>query len=175
MRDRLLILTALAALPGLAAGACASGGAPARQPAVERAPAKPPAGPATIALVEAPLAFQDEREPFVTRKSFTFELPRPPRRARLLLRYTGVPGATSEDYTMGRFRHRVELNGTFLMDLNTHADDEAHLVEHTEWISPRLLRRHNRLTFIAGDDGARQGRPAHDEFTLRRAVLEFDW
>lgn len=152
---------------------------PAAKPeaAPERTPAKapPPTGPREIVLVEATLQFQDKAEPFLTEKSFEFELPRRPRRARLKLRYSGVPGATSEDYTMGRFRHRVELNGAFLMDLNTHSDGEDHVVEYTKWISVGMFRRENNLKFIAGDDGAREGRPDRDEFELRSVVLEFDW
>ena len=107
--------------------------------------------------------------------SLRFEHIRRPRRARLKLRYSGVPGATSQDYTMGRFRHRVELNRAFLMDLNTHAEAEDHVVEYTKWISVGMLRRSNALKFIAGDDGAREGRPDRDEFELRSAILEFDW
>ena len=137
--------------------------------------APPPAGPRRIVLVETPLKFQDQTEPFLTEKAFEFDLPRPPRRARLKLRYSGVPGATSEDYTMGRFRHRVELNGAFLMDLNTYSDGEDQVVEYTKWISVGMFRRSNNLKFIAGDDGAREGRPDRDEFELRSAVLEFDW
>ena len=135
----------------------------------------PPKGPALINLVEKEIQFQDQSEPFLTEKTFEFDLPRPPRRARLVLRYSGVPGATSEDYTMGRFRHRVEINGTFLMDLNTHSDGEDHVVEYTHWIHYKLFKRHNTLRFIAGDDGRREGRPDRDEYSLRAAKIEFDW
>ncbi len=173
MRFHVLLSVLLLAL-GMAA---CSGPATKPEPDSNRTHAKapPPAGPRQIALVETPLNFQDQAEPFLTEKTFEFELPRRPRRARLKLRYSGVPGATSEDYTMGRFRHRVELNGAFLMDLNTHSDGEDQVVEYTKWISVGMFRRDNRLAFIAGDDGAREGRPDRDEFELRSAVLEFDW
>jgi hypothetical protein len=135
----------------------------------------PPPGPRRLELVRETLLFQDRQEPHLTEASFPFELRERPRRARLLLRYTGVPGATSQDYLQGRFRHRVELNGTFLMDLNTFSDGEAHLVQYTKWIPAGLFRKHNSLRFQAGDDGGPGGQPARDEFELRSAVLEFDW
>jgi len=162
----------------LAFGLAACSGA-ARKPKADPAPAPArapePKGPQRLVLTDAPIHFQDQAEPFLTEKVFSFELPLRPRRARLKLRYTGVPGATSQDYTMGRFRHRVELNGAFLMDLNTHSDGEDHGVEYTKWISVGMFKRHNALKFTAGDDGARQGRPDRDEYELRSAILEFDW
>jgi len=135
----------------------------------------PPKGPDRLVLVAEPIDFQDQAEPFKLEAVFSFDLPRPPRRARLLLRYSGVPGATSEDYTMGRFRHRVELNKAFLMDLNTFAQSEEQIVSHRKWISVGMFRRHNQLKFSAGDDGKREQSPDHDEFQLRSVVLEFDW
>jgi hypothetical protein len=126
-------------------------------------------------LVDTPVRLQDEEEPFKTSVVFEFELPSRPRRARLLLRYSDVPGNKSEDYLMGRFRHKVELNDRYLMDLNTYSEDEGQVVEYTKWISVGMLKRHNKLKFIAGDDGNREGRPNCDEFDLRSAVLEFDW
>jgi hypothetical protein len=155
--------------------ACASQ-APSGPQQVQRPSAQPvPSGPAEIVLVATPIEFQDQVEPTLTEKTFAFELPRRPRRARLKLRYSSVPGATSPDYTMGRFRHRVELNKAFLMDLNTFSNSEQEVVETTKWISPGMFRRDNQLTFIAGDDGNREARPDRDEFSLRSAVLEFDW
>ena len=106
---------------------------------------------------------------------FEFDLAQRPRRARLVLRYSGVPGALSEDYKMGRFRHKVELNNTFLMDLNTYSEREEQVVEYTKWISVLLLKAHNKLSFIAGDDGAREGTPRIDGWELRYAELEFDY
>lgn len=135
----------------------------------------PPTGPSRMALLTEPLDFQDKTEPFLTEKSFEFELPARPSRARLKLRYSGVPGATSKEYTMGHFRDRVELNGSFLMDLNTHSESEDQLVQYTKWISVGMLKRHNVLSFSAGDNGAREGTPDRDEYTLRSVVLEFDW
>lgn len=150
--------------------------APPPRPDSERAaPSPPPSGPSKLVLVEKPIELQDRQEPFRTSVEFNFELPRRPRRARLVLRYSGVPGALSEDYKMGRFRHQVEINGTYLMDLNTYSRGEEEVVEYTKWISPGLFRRSNRLVFLAGDDGASDRRPDHDEFELRAAVLEFDW
>jgi hypothetical protein len=146
----------------------------ARPPAVER-PRPPPPGPARIVLVAEPLGLQDEHEPFKTEAVFEFDLPRPPRRARLKMRYSGVPGALSEDYKMGRFRDKVELNDRFLMDLNTYSKGEDQVVEYTKWISVGMFRRHNKLVFLSGDDGNRERRPNHDEFDLRSVVLEFDW
>jgi len=173
MRPKLLIPSLLLAF---ALPAC-SGSVPRSEPA-DRAPpvkAEPPDGPEMIVLTDTPVLFQDQTEPYLVEKLFEFDLPRRPRRARLVLRYTGVPGATSEDYTMGRFRDRVELNGAFLMDLNTHSDGEDQLVEYTKWISVGMFRRHNKLAFIAGDNGAREGRPDRDEFELRSAILQLDW
>ncbi len=143
-------------------------------PGTFRRPATP-RGPARMVLLSKPLQFQDKMEPFLTSKSFEFELPARPSRARLKLSYSGVPGATSQEYTMGHYRDRVELNGSFLMDLNTHSDSEQQVVQYTKWISVGMLKRHNVLTFSAGDNGARQGTPDNDDFTLRSVVLEFDW
>jgi hypothetical protein len=154
--------------------ACSS--APAPKPdlsGIKSAP--PPSGPAKIALVEKPVAIQDQQEPFQTKLEFSFELPRKPRRARLVLRYSGVVGAQEESYLMGKFRDKVELNNSFLMDLNTYSRGEGDVVEYTKWISPGMFRRHNQLVFLAGDDGATDRRPDHDDFELRYAVLEFDW
>lgn len=164
----------LCLLPIMAAG-CSSDRKPPPAPAVERTAKPIPKGPERIVLLEQPVRLQDEEEPFKTSVELTFDLPSRPRRARLKLRYSGVPGATSEDYTMGRFRHKVELNDRYLMDLNTHSEGEDQVVEHTEWISVGMLRGHNKLRFIAGDDGNREGRPDRDEYQLRAAVLEFDW
>jgi hypothetical protein len=135
----------------------------------------PPAGPTRLVLVEEPLELQDEQEPFMTEAVFDFDLPRRPRRARLKVRFSGVPGATSEDTKMGRFRDKVELNNAFLMDLNTFSTGESDVAEHTKWISPGMFRRHNQLKFIAGNDGNRERRPDCDEYQLRSVVLEFDW
>lgn len=165
---------ALGCLLCLAAG-CSSNRKAEPAPAAKRAVKPPPTGPARIVLIEQPVRLQDEQEPYKTSLELAFELPSRPRRARLKLRYSGVPGATSEDYTMGRFRHKVELNDRYLMDLNTHSRGEDHVVEHTEWISVGMLRRNNVLRFVAGDDGSREGRPDRDEYRLRSAVLEFDW
>jgi hypothetical protein len=132
-------------------------------------------GPKKIVLVDKLLKLQDEEEPYNTKASFKFELPRPPRRARLVMRYSGVPGALSEDYKMGRYRHKIELNKRYLMDLNTYSEGQEHVVEYTKWISVGMFKRHNTLDFIAGDDQAREGRPNCDEFELRSVVLEFDW
>ncbi len=135
----------------------------------------PPKGPSRMVLLSEPLEFQDKTEPFLTEKSFEFELPARPSRARLKLRYSGVPGATSKEYTMGHYRDRVELNGSFLMDLNTHSDSEDQVVQYTKWISVGMFKRHNTLTFSAGDNGTAQGTPDRDDYTLRSVVLEFDW
>jgi len=89
--------------------------------------------------------------------------------------FSGVPGALGEDYKMGRYRHRVRLNDRHLMDLNTHSDGEDHVVEYYNWISVGRFKRHNKLTFIAGDDQSREGRPNCDEFELRHVSLEFEW
>ncbi len=139
-------------------------------------PPKPaPTGPRRIVLVDKPVQLQDETEPFFTEASFEFELPMRPRRAKLKMRYSGVPGALSEDYKMGRYRHRVRLNDRHLRDLNTHSDGEDHVVEYYDWISVGRFKRHNKLTFIAGDDQSREGRPNCDEFELRHVSLEFEW
>lgn len=134
-----------------------------------------PTGPAHMVLLSKALQFQDKTEPFLTQKTFEFDLPSRPSRARLKLSYSGVPGATSQEYTMGHFRDRVELNGAFLMDLNTHSESEQQVVQYTKWISVGMLRRHNTLSFSAGDNGAREGTPDRDDFTLRSVELEFDW
>ena len=129
------------------------------KPVVKLPPPKPaPTGPRRIVLVEKPVQLQDENEPFFTEASFEFELPMRPRRAKLKMRYSGVPGALNEDYKMGRYRHKVMLNDRYLMDLNTHSDGEDH-----------------KLTFKAGDDQSREGRPNCDEFDLRFVAIEFDW
>jgi hypothetical protein len=161
---------------GFVLAAC-SGDRPEDDAKIQKAPRpKPiPAGPDKIVLVDKPVQLQDEQEPFFTKASFEFELPRPPRRARLLLRYSGVPGNKSEDYKMGRYRHKVQLNDRFLMDLNTFSEGEDRVVEHTKWISVGMFRRNNKLTFEAGDDGNREGRPNCDEYELRSVILEFDW
>jgi len=163
---------AVALMCGLSA--CA-GEKPTRRLEPAARPAPPPRGPDRLVLVDRPLQLQDEQEPFRTKAVFTFDLPARPRRARLLLRFSGVPGALSEDYKMGRFRDRVELNDRYLMDLNTFSRGEDDVVEHTKWISVGMLHRHNKLAFLAGDDGARDRRPDHDEFELRSVVVEFDW
>jgi len=155
--------------------ACSSGRKETPPPVVKKRSSPPPAGPARIVLVDEPLELQDEQEPFKTEAVFEFELPRRPRRSRLLLRYSGVPGALSEDYKMGRFRHKVELNDRYLMDLNTYSDGEDHVVEYTKWISVGMFKRHNKLAFKAGDDGSREGRADCDEFKLRSVTIEFDW
>ncbi|RME20408.1 MAG: hypothetical protein D6806_16405 [Deltaproteobacteria bacterium] len=158
----------------IAVAGCSS----APQKTVRKAPAvvkAPPRGPERIVLLDEPLLFQDEHEPVRTSAVFEFDLPSRPRRARLVLRYRGVPGALSEDYKMGRFRHRVELNARYLMDLNTFSKSENETVSHTKWISVGMLRAHNELAFHAGDDGARDKTPNHDEFELLQVVMEFDW
>lgn len=134
-----------------------------------------PPPPAKIPLVTAPVLLQDKTEPLTKRLDFDFDLPRPPERARLVMRYSGVVGGLSEDYKMGRFRDRVELNDRFLMDLNTYSEGEDRVVEYTKWISVGMFKRHNKLSFIAGDDGNREDTPRIDEFTLREAHLEFEW
>ena len=160
----------------LGLGACSGGRIETGDATLKLPPPKPaPTGPGKIVLVDKPVQLQDEQEPFKTEATFEFELPARPRRARLLLRYSGVPGATSEDYKMGRFRHKVQLNDRFLMDLNTFSEGQDRVVEHTKWISVGMLRRNNKLTFEAGDDGNREGRPNRDEYELRSVVLEFDW
>ncbi|MBN2493024.1 MAG: hypothetical protein JXR96_00430 [Deltaproteobacteria bacterium] len=176
IHTRLVISTAILSAILSAALIAGCSGADQRPAPVERvAPAPPPAGPARIVLADSPIEFQDEQEPYRTEAVFDFSLPRRPRRARLKLRFSGVPGATSEDYTMGRFRHKVELNDRYLMDLNTHSPSDQQEVEYTKWISVGMFKRDNKLRFIAGDDGAREGRPNCDEFQLRSAVLELDW
>jgi hypothetical protein len=146
------------------------------QPVVKPSPPPPPpSGPKRIVLVDKPVQLQDETEPFFTEADFEFELPRPPRRAKLKMRYSGVPGALSEDYKMGRYRHKVRLNDRHLMDLNTFSDGEDHVVEYDNWISVGRFKRHNKLTFIAGDDQSTEGRPNCDEFELRFVAIEFDW
>lgn len=156
--------------------ACSGGRSETSDTKIRLPPPKPaPTGPARIVLVEKPVQLQDEQEPFKTEATFEFELPTRPRRARLKLRYSSVPGATSEDYKMGRFRHKVQLNDRFLMDLNTFSNGEDQVVEHTKWISVGMLRRNNKLTFQAGDDGNLESRPNCDEFELRSVILEFDW
>ncbi len=132
-------------------------------------------GPEKIVLLDRALELQDEKEPFVTSVTFDFSLPSRPRRARLLLRYDGVPGATDEDYLMGRYRHIVELNQRYLMDLNTFSQGQEHMVVYTKWIPVGMLKRHNVLTFIAGHDGRREGRPDCDEYVMYSAVMELDW
>jgi hypothetical protein len=139
-------------------------------PAVE----KPPR-PKKIVLLDKPITFQDAVEPVLTRVEYEFPLPERPRRCRLVLRYSGVAAALSEDYKMGRFRDKVELNDTFLLDLNTFSQEEDQVVEHTEWISAKLLRAHNKLTFLAGDDLAREGPKKHDSYELRSVIVELDW
>jgi hypothetical protein len=134
-----------------------------------------PAGPEKIVLVEKPVLFQERTEPVTKKLELEFDLPRPPQRARLVMRYSGVPAALSEDYTMGRFRHKIELNNSFLMDLNTYSKGEGEVVEYTKWISVGMFQRHNKITFLAGDDGNRESAPKIDEYELRHAVLEFDW
>ncbi len=172
---QLIVTIVLGCGVGLLFTGC-SGGKDASAPLVKKArPKPPPSGPARIVLVDKPVQLQDEQEPFKTSVTFEFELPRPPRRARLLLRYSSVPGALSEDYKMGRYRHKVELNKRYLMDLNTHSEGEDRVVEYTKWISVGMFKRHNTLTFLAGDDGNREKRPNHDEFDLRSVVIEFDW
>ena len=146
------------------------------KPVVKLPPAKPaPKGPRRIVLVDKPVQLQDESEPFFTEANFEFELPMRPRRAKLKMRYSGVPGALNEDYKMGRYRHKVMLNDRYLMDLNTHSDSEDHVVEYDNWISVGRFKRHNKLTFKAGDDQSREGRPNCDEFDLRMVAIEFDW
>jgi hypothetical protein len=147
-----------------------------REPVVKLPPPKPaPTGPKRIVLVDKPVQLQDQTEPFFTEANFEFELPMRPRRAKLRMRYSGVPGALSQDYKMGRYRHRVRLNDRHLMDLNIHSDGEDHVVEYYNWISVGRFKRHNQLTFIAGDDQSREGRPNCDEFELRHVSLEFEW
>ena len=146
------------------------------KPVAKLPPPKPaPTGPKRIVLVDKPVQLQDETEPFFTEANFEFELPMRPRRAKLKRRYSGVPGALNEDYKMGRYRHRVRLNDRHLMDLNTHSDGEDHVVEYDNWISVGRFKRHNKLTFIAGDDESREGRPNCDEYDLRFVAIEFDW
>lgn len=146
------------------------------RPAVKPPPPRPaPTGPKRIVLVDQPVQLQDEAEPFFTEANFEFELPMRPNRARLKMRYSGVPGALSEDYKMGRYRHRVRLNDRHLMDLNTFSDGEDHVVEYDNWISVGRFKHHNQLTFMAGDDQSREGRPNCDEFELRHVSLEFEW
>jgi hypothetical protein len=146
------------------------------KPVSKLPPSKPPpAGPKRIVLVDKPVQLQDQTEPFFTEANFEFELPRRPYRAKLKMRYSGVPGALSEDYKMGRYRHRVRLNDRHLMDLNTHSDGEDHVVEYYNWISVGRFKRHNKLTFIAGDDQSPEGRPNCDEFDLRHVSIEFQW
>ncbi len=165
---------AIALLLALGLPSCASG--PEKTPAKIRPKTPPPAdGPSRIELVTKPLAFQDQQEPFMTEKIFEFDLPRPPRRARLKLRYSGVPGNQNPDYLQGKFRDKVELNDRYLMDLNTHSEGEERVVEYTKWISVGMFHRHNKLKFSAGHNENREARPDHDEFELRHAVLEFDW
>jgi hypothetical protein len=155
---------------------CAGGQKEPVQSAPEKQVSRPvPTGPSRIVLAEKPVLLQDEQEPHRTRVEFPFELPSRPRRARLVLKASGVPGATSKDYTMGRFRHKVLLNDRFLMDLNTFSKGEDQLLEHTKWISVGMLRARNKLTFEAGDDQKREGTPDHDEYELKSVILEFDW
>ena len=170
---RTIKIISLACLACIAA--CSGGQNENVRPAAAERPHPPPPGPARIVLVAEPLGLQDEHEPFKTEAVFEFDLPRPPRRARLKMRYSGVPGALSEDYKMGRFRDKIELNDRFLMDLNTYSKGEDQVVEYTKWISVGMLHRHNKLVFQSGDDGNRERRPNHDEFDLRSVVLEFDW
>jgi len=131
--------------------------------------------PKKIDLVAKPLLFQDQTEPIQKRVDFEFDLPKAPRRARLVLRYTGVPAALSEDYKMGRFRHKLELNDRFLMDLNTYSEGQERVVEYTKWLSVLMLKPHNKLSVISGDDGNREGDVKIDPWELRAAHLEFDW
>lgn len=168
---KLLIALPLAVL-------AAAGCGPRREPAPPAPPPVKEAGPpppARIVLVEKPLAFQDQTEPVQTRIDFEFDLPRPPRRARLVMRYSGVPGALSEDYKMGRFRDRVELNDRFLLDLNTHSESADRVTEYTHWISVLMLKKHNKLSFISGTDENREDTPRIHPWELRAARLEFDW
>lgn len=156
----------------------AAGCGPKREPAPPpSAPVKEagPPPPARIVLVEKPVAFQDQTEPLNTRLDVEFDLPRPPRRARLVMRFTGVPGALSEDYKMGRFRDRVELNDRFLLDLNTHSESAERVTEYTHWISVLMLKKHNKLSFISGTDENREDTPRIHPWELRHARLEFDW
>jgi hypothetical protein len=89
----------------LVISACSGGSSETKETKIRLPPPKPaPTGPARIVLVDKPVQLQDEQEPFKTEATFEFELPARPRRARLKLRYSSVPGATSEDYKMGRFR-----------------------------------------------------------------------
>lgn len=145
------------------------------KPTVQPRSAPPPAGPGKIAVTSAPVVFQDQQEPLTKRMDFKFDLPRPPNRARLVMRYTGVPGALSEDYKQGRFRHKVELNNSFLMDLNTYSENQEQVVEYTKWIPVGMFRRHNQLSFIAGDDDNRERTPRIDSWELRFAELQFEW
>jgi hypothetical protein len=160
---------------GLLDSACGGAHAPTQQPtATPVTVAAEAPRPHSIVLVDTTITFQARQEPWLIAKTFEFELPERPRRARLVLRYSGVPGALSESYTMGQFRDRVELNKSFLMDLNTFSTSEDQVVEYTKWIPVGMLRRHNQLTVTAGDNGDATN-PVRDEFELRSAVLEFDW
>lgn len=154
----------------------ACSGASRQPPSIEQPASRPQIkGPEKIVLLDKSITLQDEHEPYQTLVTLDFDLPYRPRRARLLLKYSGVPGATSEDYLMGRFRHKIELNQRYLMDLNTFSQGQEQVVEHTKWISVSMLKRNNVLDFIAGDDGSRQGQPDCDEFDLHSVVMEFDW
>ena len=106
---------------------------------------------------------------------FEFDLAQRPRRARLVLRFSGVPGALSEDYKMGRFRDRVEINsalpdGPQYLQQGRGAGGGVHQV-----ISVLLLKAHNKLSFISGDDGNRDDTPRIHGWELRHAELEFDY
>jgi hypothetical protein len=169
---RLVVLLTILAGTAWTAG-CAETRKEAPPPAGPRDPGPPPVP--KISLVAKPVAFQDQVEPWVKKLDFEFDLAQRPRRARLVLRYSGVPGALSDDYKMGRFRDRVEINGTFLMDLNTFSKGEEQVVEYTKWISVLLLKAHNKLSFISGDDGNRDDTPRIHGWELRHAELEFDY
>ena len=176
VKIRIVFVGVLGLLSCISLFSCSSEQAQTRtSPGPAQAPAAPePPKPRSFAFVSTPLVFQDRAEPIRVRETFEFELPERPRRARLVLRYVGVPGALSEDYTMGRFRDRVELNGSFLLDLNTHSEAEDRPVEYTQWISRGMFRRHNTLTFQAGDNGD-SANLVRDSFELRQATLELDW
>jgi len=171
----LLLAACLLALTQLSA--CRSAQGPTRaEPTQTQATAEPKLPkPDRFVLVDKPIGLQDQQEPILTKVEFEFSLPQRPRRCRLVLRYSGVAAALSEDYRMGRFRDKVELNSIFIMDLNTYSQEEDQQVEHTQWISAKLLRAHNKLVFYAGDDGAREGVKKHDSFELRSVVVELDW
>jgi hypothetical protein len=168
------VLVVVAVL-GLLLSACGGAQAPSQKPAQTQFVDTPaPPRPNRIVLVDKTVAFQTQQEPWLVSKTFDFDLPAPPRRARLVLRYSGVVGALAETYKMGQFRDRVELNKSFLMDLNTFSNGEEQMVEYTKWIPVGMLRRHNQLMFSAGDNGDANN-PARDAFDLHSAVLEFDW